>query len=137
MNNFVQKYLSIVNEAKFKSKKWIKCENIKFLEIYEQKNHLENRIKSRYNIELSTWKRWALIKTQAVNLFLSNKSWELCSNKSPYQRGFTIHLTISNMWLSGQLQNDLDDNVKRIYFSTFLPEQPTFNKHDIFLKLEL
>ena len=41
------------------------------------------------------------------------------------------------MWLSGILQNDLEDCEKRIYFSTFLPEEPKFNKHDIKLDLPL
>jgi hypothetical protein len=33
---------------------------------------------------------------------------------------FTVH----NIWTSGTIQNDLEDKVKRIYFSTFLPEEP-------------
>ena len=41
------------------------------------------------------------------------------------------------MWFSGVLQNDLDDKMKRIYFSTFLPEEPTHNPHDIKLDLPL
>jgi len=41
------------------------------------------------------------------------------------------------MWLSGILQNDIEDDKKRIYFSTSLPEEPTFNKHDIKLNLPL
>jgi hypothetical protein len=41
------------------------------------------------------------------------------------------------MWLSGIIQNDLEDDKKRIYFSTFLPEEPTSNKHDIKLDLPL
>jgi hypothetical protein len=41
------------------------------------------------------------------------------------------------MWLSGMIQNDIDDGEKRIYFSTFLPKDPTINKHDIKLDLPL
>jgi hypothetical protein len=41
------------------------------------------------------------------------------------------------MWLSGMIQNDIEDDEKRIYFSTFLPEEPSFNKYDIKLDLPL
>jgi hypothetical protein len=80
---------------------------------------------------------WNLFKTHIINHFVENNHWLKCSKKNPYQKGFTGYLTISNMWLSGIIQNDLDESTKRIYFSTFLPEKPLINKHDIFLELPL
>ena len=137
MNKFEQKYLSILNEAKFKSNKWIKSKNFKNIEVFENFKHLSNRLKTRYKVEFDNWLAWNFISSQIINYFLENESWLNCSTKNPYQRGFTVHLSVSNMWLSGELQNDLEDNVKRIYFSTFLPEKPNHNKHDIFIKLPL
>lgn len=94
------------------------------IEIYENFKHLEERLKSRYKRELTTWKRWKLIKNQIILNFLENDYWSKCSSKQPYQKMFTVHLTESNIWISGTIQNDLGDKVKRIYFSTFLPEKP-------------
>jgi hypothetical protein len=133
MNKFDQVYQSIISEAQFTNKKWIKKESIKDIQIFENFLHL----KERYKVELSTWRRWLIIKTQITNKFIELDLWSKCSKKDPYQRGFTIHLTISNMWLSGIIQNDIEDDEKRIYFSTFLPEEPSFNKFDIKLDLPL
>ena len=137
MNKFDSLYCSIISEAQFTNKKWIKKESIKDIQIFENFLHLKGRLKERYKVELSTWRRWLIFKTQITNKFIELNLWSKCSKKSPYQRGFTVHLTISNMWLSGILQNDIEDDEKRIYFSTFLPEEPTFNKHDFKLDLPL
>ena len=80
---------------------------------------------------------WNLFKHNIIFKFIELDLWSKCLKKDPYQRGFTVHLTISNMWLSGMIQNDIEDGEKRIYFSTFLPEEPTFNKHDFKLDLPL
>ena len=90
-----------------------------------------------YQIEYKEWAKWTLIKKIIIASYIEKDLWSKCSKKDPYQRGFTIYLTISNMWLSGILQNDLEDGKKCIYFSTFLPEEPTFNKYDIKLNLPL
>ena len=120
-----------------KNKKWLKTENISSIQIFENFDHLEERLFERYHLRIKEWLYWLIIKTQITNKFIELDLWSKCSKKSPYQRGFTIHLTISNMWLSGIIQNDLGDGEKRIYFSTFLPEEPTFNKYDIKLDLPL
>ena len=137
MNKFDSLYCSIISEAQFTNKKWIKKESIKDIQIFENYLHLKNRLKERYKIDLSTWCRWLIIKTQITNKFIELDLWSKCSKKDSYQQGFTIHLTFSNMWLSGIIQNDLEDGKKRIYFSTFLPEKPKFNKYDIKLDIHL
>ena len=137
MNKFDSLYCSIISEAQFTNKKWIKKESINEIKVFENFIHLQERLKERYKVDLSTWRRWLIIKTQIINKFIELDLWAKCSKKDPYQRGFTIHLTTSNMWLSGILQNDIEDDEKRIYFSTFLPEKPKFNKHDIKLNINL
>ena len=137
MNKFDSLYCSIISEAQFTNKKWIKKESIKDIQIFENYLHLKNRLKERYKIDLSTWCRWLIIKTQITNKFIELDLWSKYSKKDSYQQGFTIHLTFSNMWLSGIIQNDLEDGKKRIYFSTFLPEKPKFNKYDIKLDIPL
>ena len=137
MDKFEQTYQSIISEAKFESKKWIEKNSIKEILVFENYLHLKERLKERYKIEFDDWIMWNLFKHNIVFKFIELDLWHNCSKKSPYQRGFTIYLTISNMWLSGIIQNDLEDKVKRIYFSTFLPEEPTFNKHDIKLDIPL
>ena len=137
MDKFDQVYQSIILEAKFGNKKWVEKELIKDIQIFENYSHLKDRLKERYIVDFDIWAPWNFIKTQIVNKFLELDLWTKCSKKDPYQKGFTIHLTISNMWLSGIIQNDIEDKVKRIYFSTFLPEEPSFNKHDIKIDLPL
>ena len=137
MNKFDSLYCSIISEAQFTNKKWIRKESINEIKVFENFIHLQERLKERYKVDLSTWRRWLIIKTQITNKFIELDLWTKCSKKDPYQRGFTIHLTTSNMWLSGIIQNDLEDDEKRIYFSTFLPEKPKFNKHDIKLDIDL
>ena len=137
MNNFDSLYCSIISEAQFTNKKWIRKESINEIKVFENFIHLQERLKERYKVDLSTWHRWLIIKTQIINKFIELDLWTKCSKKDPYQRGFTIHLTTSNIWLSGTIQNDIDDGKKRIYFSTFLPEKPKFNKHDIKLDIPL
>ena len=112
MNKFDSLYCSIISEAQFTNKKWIKKESIKDIQIFENYLHLKNRLKERYKIDLSTWCRWLIIKTQITNKFIELDLWSKCSKKDSYQQGFTIHLTFSNMWLSGIIQNDLEDGKK-------------------------
>lgn len=137
MNKFDQVYQSIISEAKFGNKKWIEKEIIDDIQVFENYIHLKDRLKERYKIEFDDWIMWNLFKHNIIFKFIELNLWSKCSKKDPYQRGFTIHLTISNMWLSGILQNDIEDDEKRIYFSTFLPEEPSFNKYDIKLDLPL
>ena len=137
MNKFNRIYQSIISEAKFEDKKWIEKEIIKDIQVFESYLHLKNRLKERYKIEFDDWASWNFIKTQITNKFIELDLLTKCSKKDPYQRGFTIHLTTSKMWLSGIIQNDLEDGKKRIYFSTFLPEKPKFNKYDIKLDIPL
>ena len=136
-DTFTDIYFQIINESHFKNKKWLKTENISSIQIFENYDHLEERLFERYSLHIKEWLYWLIIKTQITNKFIELDLWSKCSKKDPYQRGFTVHLTISNMWLSGILQNDIEDGEKRIYFSTFLPEEPAFNKHDIKLDLPL
>lgn len=136
-DTFTDIYFQIINESQFKNKKWLKTENISSIQIFENYDHLEERLFERYSLRIKEWLYWLIIKTQITNKFIELDLWSKCSKKDPYQRGFTIHLTISNMWLSGIIQNDIEDDEKRIYFSTFLPEEPTFNKYDIKLDLPL
>jgi hypothetical protein len=136
-DTFTDIYFQIINESQFKNKKWLKTENISSIQIFENYDHLEERLFERYSLRIKEWLYWLIIKTQITNKFIELDLWSKCSKKDPYQRGFTIHLTISNMWLSGIIQNDIEDGEKRIYFSTFLPEEPTFNKHDFKIDLPL
>ena len=137
MDKFDQVYQSIIYEAKFESKKWIEKEIIDDIQVFENYLHLKNRLKERYEIEIEDWFMWSLIKHTIIFKFIELDLWSKCSKKDPYQQGFTIHLTTSNMWISGIIQNDLEDGKKRIYFSTFLPEKPKFNKYDIKLDIHL
>lgn len=136
-DTFTDIYFQIINESQFKNKKWLKTEIISSIQIFENYDHLEERLFERYHLHIKEWLYWLIIKTQITNKFIELNLWSKCSKKDPYQRGFTVHLTISNMWLSGILQNDIEDGEKRIYFSTFLPEEPSFNKYDIKLDLPL
>lgn len=136
-DTFTDIYIQIINESQFKNKKWLKTEKISSIQIFENYDHLEERLFERYRLNIKEWLYWLIIKTQITNKFIELDLWTKCSKKDPYQRGFTIHLTASNMWLSGIIQNDLEDDEKRIYFSTFLPEKPKFNKYDIKLNLPL
>lgn len=124
MKEFIKAYDQIIFETKFKNKKWISSGSLKDVEIFENDVHLKTRLKTRYSKDLSDWIYWTVVKSQIINYFVENNFWSKCSKKNPYQKGFTIHLTISNMWLSGTIQNDIEDGEKRIYFSTFLPESP-------------
>jgi hypothetical protein len=137
MNKFDQVYQSIISEAKFGNKKWREKERIEDIQVFENYLHLKDRLKERYKIEFDDWIMWNLFKYTIIFKFIEFDLWSKCSKKDPYQRGFTVHLTISNMWLSGIIQNDIEDGEKRIYFSTFLPEEPIFNKHDIKLDIPL
>lgn len=112
MNKFDSLYCSIISEAQFTNKKCIRKESINEIKVFENFIHLQERLKERYKVDLSTWRRWLIIKTQITNKFIELDLWSKCSKKDPYQRGFTIHLTTSNMWLSGTLQNDLEDGKK-------------------------
>ena len=136
-DTFTDIYFQIINESHFKNKKWLKTENISSIQIFENYDHLEERLFERYHLNIKKWLYWLIIKTQITNKFIELDLWSKCSKKDPYQRGFIIHLTTSNMWLSGIIQNDLEDGKKRIYFSTFLPEKPKFNKYDIKLDIPL
>ena len=137
MNKFDKVYQSIISEAKFEDKKWIEKETIKDIQVFENHLHLKNRLKERYKINFESWATWNFIKTQITNKFIELDLWAKCSKKDPYQRGFTLHLTTSNIWLSGIIQNDREDGKKRIYFSTFLPKKPKLNEHDIKLDIPL
>lgn len=116
MNNFDSLYCSIISEAQFTNKKWIRKESINEIKVFENFIHLQERLEERYKVDLSTWRRWLIIKTQITNKFIELDLWTKCSKKDPYKRGFTIHLTTSNMWLSGTLQNDLEDG-KNVFTS--------------------
>jgi hypothetical protein len=70
MNKFDQVYQSIISEAQFTNKKWIKKESIKDIQIFENFLHLQERLKERYKVELSTWRRWLILKTQITNKFI-------------------------------------------------------------------
>ena len=137
MEAFTNAYLEIIFESQFKNKKWVKRTSFGEIEIFENQPHLKERLFKRYGIDEEKWVYWFIIKTQIIKHLMKIDSWSKCSKKNPYQKGFTIHLTTSNMWLSGILQNDLDDKIQRIYFSTFLPEDPHFNSHDIHFDLPL
>ena len=137
MKKFLTIYNKLISESKFKSKKWFYTGTSKGIAIFENVEHLSDWLKLRYEIEYKEWEKWTLIKKIIIASYIEKDLWSKCSKKDPYQRGFTIHLTISNMWLSGIIQNDLEDDEKRIYFSTFLPEKPKFNKHDIKLDIDL
>lgn len=101
------------------------------------KTHLKERLKIRYSEDFDTWTEWTIFKNQIIKYLIDKNIWIKCSKKNPYQKGFTVYLTVSNMWLSGILQNDLEDSEKRIYFSTFLPEKPHFNPADYYFELEI
>ena len=137
MDKFTNTYLDIINEAKLKNKKWKRRTTFNDIEVFENQPHLKERLFKRYGIDEEKWIYWFIIKTQIIKYLIKDNAWLKCSKKTSYQKGFTVHLTISNMWLSGILQNDIEDGGQRIYFSTFLPEDPHFNLHDIYFNLPL
>lgn len=128
MNKFNALYNKIINETKFSNKKWKNVGLYKDIEIYENFDHLKDRLMLRYTIELTTWKRWNIIKNQIIEYLINNSCFDKCSKKNPYIRNYWCHLTLSNMYVAFICQNDLDDNVNRVYFSTFLPNKNTKNK---------
>ena len=129
--------LKLLMKKNFLGKKWIFDKIFDDIEIYEKLKHLRERLESRYKIKLSLWERWTLIKTQIIILLKDNNCWEKCLKKNPYQKSFTIHLTDSNIYVSGIIQNDLDESCQRIYFSTFLPKDPSINPNDLKFDLSL
>ena len=137
MKTFIKVYNDLIFEAEFKSKKWIETGKIKSIIVKENIKHLSDRIKIRYEINFYEWAEWAIIKKLIVLHLLKVNLWLKCSKKNPFGKGWTCHLIESNMWLSGIVQNDLDDKVQRIYFSTFLPEKPKINPYDYYFELPL
>ena len=128
MDKFVSTYLNMIIEAKFSNEKWKSSGLYKNIEIYESYTHLSDRLLQRYNIDLSNWMYWNIIKNQIIEYLINNLCFDKCSKKNPYIRNYWCHLTVSNMYVAFICQNDLDDNVNRVYFSTFLPNQNTKNK---------
>ena len=49
---------------------------------------------------------------------------------------YSVHLTVSDMWVGFIIQDDLEDKVKRIYFTTFLPNDEV-KKHSHVEKFDL
>ena len=128
MDKFVSTYINMIIEAKFSNEKWKSSGLYKNIEIYESYTHLSDRLLQRYNIDLSNWMYWNIIKNQIIEYLINNLCFDKCSKKNPYIRNYWCHLTVSNMYVAFICQNDLDDNVNRVYFSTFLPNQNTKNK---------
>lgn len=127
MNKFNALNIKIINETKFSNEKWKSAGLYKNIEIYENFDHLKDRLMLRYTIELTTWKRWNLIKSQIIEYLINNSYFNKCSKKIPYIRNYWCHLTLSNIYVAFICQNDLIDNIKRIYFTTFIPNQNTKN----------
>lgn len=96
MKKFLTIYNKIISESKFKSKKWIYTGTSKDVAIFENVEHLSDRLKLRYEIEYKEWAKWTLIKKIIIASYIEKDLWSKCSKKDPYQRGFTIYLTISN-----------------------------------------
>lgn len=86
MNKFIQTYINVINEEKFKNSKWKFNRIYKNIEIYENYFHIENRLKLRYNINFYNWPYWNIITNQIINYLILNSSWLLCSKKEPFQK---------------------------------------------------
>ena len=111
MKNFIDSYLDIINEAVFKNKKWKFVENYKDIIIFENYKHLKNRLKIRYKLEFDIILEWNIFQRLIIDHLLSFSIWSKCSKKSPFQKSWTCYLTESNIWISGMIQNDLEDKV--------------------------
>lgn len=62
MKKFEAVYYSIINEERFKSSKWKIDGVIEGIEVIENKLHLAERLKVRYDIKFEDWIEWKLIK---------------------------------------------------------------------------
>ena len=123
MNKFIETYLNIIEEAKFKDIKWKFDLIFKDIEIFENFEHLNERLKERYKLEFETWIYWETIKRSIIDYLLKENAWLHVKKKAKYQKMYSVYLTVSDMWVGFIIQNDLEDKVKRIYFSTFLPNE--------------
>lgn len=132
MNNiFKITYFKILSEEKLKNEKWKYIKTFKNVEIYFNETHINDRLKSRYDIYLFSYYHITILKF--INYLIDNNIFKTIDLK-----GFTIHETSCKVWISGVLQNDKKDNQLRIYISTFLPSKtPKYNKYDYFLEFNI
>ena len=136
MNKFIETYLEIIEEGRFKNKKWKLDKVYKDVEILENYEHLKERLIERYKIEYASWISWKNIKQSIIDHLLKIKAWKYCKGKNNYQRMFSVHLTTSDMWCGFIIHNDVEEKMKRIYFTTFLPSEevmihPHVNRFDL------
>lgn len=133
MNKFDKLYKNIISEANKQNKKWVQLPTYKGINKFYQKQHVDNRIESRYNNDINT-----LMLNQMFNMFIDElirrNAWKGVKNK----KGFTFHASKSDRWFSGEIQKDSKTNKKEFYVATFLPSNnPTYNMYDILITLDI
>lgn len=130
MNDFLNIYLSIINEGVFSNKKWCYIDTYNGVEKFYSKKHVEQRLIERYS-----GREWLFIN-YLVNLMidkaLSENGWK---TKKSGIKNFIFHAIDSNIWIAGILQND--GGVKRLYIATVLPKDPVYNKGFYFIELDV
>ena len=132
MNNLFETYFKIINEAKFKNSKWKFDWQHNYVEIYQNIDHLQERLAERYQKDIYEWSFWNAAKIQITDYINNNNIWKLCSKHNKHQKMCVCHLTKTNLWSAFILQNDLEESKHRIYFSTFLPNENTRIHSNIF-----
>ncbi len=137
-NNFNKVYLNIINEAKFKSKKWKYFDTFKDVEEYIKEKHVIERYPKRYKERLGKFLEISFILNKLVDEFLVRNLFIEEIKRKDHLQGFTVHLLKSDIWISGMIQNDIDESKYRVYLSTFLPPEDTkFNRYDIRFDLDI
>ena len=137
-NNFNKVYLNILNEAKLKSKKWKYFNIFKDVEEYINEKHIIKRYSNRYGEISEDLNEIKIIFHSIIDEFLVRNSFIKEIKRKDHLQGFTVHLLKSDIWISGMIQNDIDESKYRVYLSTFLPpEDTTFNRYDIRFDLDI
>lgn len=141
MDKFNQLFNNIINETKFSNKKWKYDSDYDNVEIYFNLSHFNNRLKLRDpNTEFDIYKLFVYYIIDYLNdnnIFNSVEMKEKDVNQG-LKRGFTFNGTISNVWISGVIQNDLNESKYRIYISTTLTStNHTHSTRDLFIQLAI
>ena len=141
MKDLIKQYLSIIHEIKYSNKKWRFDSVYNDFEIYFNLEHIKDRLDKRYETEdlLLVKKLILYIITYIIDNKIFEKEKFNFSKKFGYTQGFTFHSSITNFWICGSLQKDID-NTKRIYCSTLL--SPNEHEHqyrnaDIFIEIDI
>ena len=134
MNNLFDKiYKQILLEARLMDQKWVQMNTFSNVEKFYSKEHVDLRIEQRYSDKEIDALQVEILLNRFIRMALRDGIWSKIQKEF---QGFTFHATKRNIWISGQLQADSEDGVRRIYIATLLPpDDPQPYKGDYRLDL--